>query len=217
MPSDIHITASSVIVSRQIFKDGLPVFEGTDTDLPGFLLAAYKHLAIIYPKFYKMDSLAKLGWLGSEVLLKDSLKQGKYQPAEVGILFCNASSSLDADLKYFESTKDIASPSLFVYTLPNIVIGEICIKHKFKGESAFFIFEVFDAEFIWNYVSNLINSNILQACICGWVELIGEEYKAVLYLVEKNDLVNDVSDKPKPAGMDFTKENLNKIYYSKNG
>ena len=107
-------------------------------------------------------------------------------PWEIGVVLSNASSSLDTDLKYFETTKDIASPSLFVYTLPNIVIGEICIKNNFKGENAFFVSEQFNAGFIEQYVNNLVNNNILQACICGWVELLEENYKAALFLVEKN-------------------------------
>jgi hypothetical protein len=214
LPVEIYITASATISQCQVFKNGLSVFENKDTDLPGFLVTAYRHIGINYPKFYKMDNLAKLGWLASEMLLKDSFDAKKYKPEEVGIILENASSSLDADLKYFESTKDIASPALFVYTLPNIVIGEICIKNKFTGESAFFIFEAFDADFMEKYVSNLFNNNILQACVCGWVELIEEEYKAVLFLIEKNNSIKDFSV---AAAIVFTTENLNKIYHLKNG
>jgi len=218
LPVAIYITAHSVISRHKVFKNGLCVFENKDTDLAGFLIAAYRRLDTNYPKFYKMDGLAKLGWLAAEVLLKDSFEEGKYKPEEVGIMLNNSSSSLDTDLKYFESTKEIASPALFVYTLPNIVIGEICIKHKFKGEGAFFIFEAFDAAFIEKYVSNLINNNILQACICGWVELTGEEYKAVLYLVEKGEKRADhLLPAVERAMVAFTKENLNKIYYLENG
>ncbi len=209
MPGEIYITASSVISEGRIIKNGVSIFENKDINAPEFLLAAYQQLGIKYSKFYKMDNLSKLGWVAAEVLLKDSLEEVKYQSSEVGIVFQNASSSLDADLKYFESTKEFASPALFVYTLPNIVMGEICIKHKFRGENAFFIFEAFDADFMQKYVSNLINNNILQACICGWVEFIGEEYKAALFLVEKNGGGDELADTARVA---FTNENLNKIY-----
>lgn len=218
MPGTLYITASAVISRHQVFKNELCVFEKKDADLPGFLVAAYRYTGINYPKFYKMDNLAKLGWLAAEVLLQNSFEEGKYKPEDVGILLNNASSSLDADLKYFESTKGIASPALFVYTLPNIVIGEICIKHKFKGESAFFIFEEFDADFMQKYVHGLFNNNILQAGICGWVELAGDAYKAVLYLVEKEESSTDHPLNGDHTGfMEFTTENLNKIYQSKNG
>lgn len=150
-----------------------------------------------------MDNLSKLGWLANEVLLRDNFDIAKYRPEEIGIVLSNANSSLDTDIKYLETTKEIASPALFVYTLPNIVIGEISIRHHFKGENAFFIFEEFDAEFIQQYVSNLVNNDILQCCICGWVELLNNEYKAALFLIEKDKSTNSVI---------FTKENLNKIY-----
>ena len=198
-----------MISDEQVFKNSVLVYENAAVDAPGFLMSTYQHLGIKYPKFYKMDNLCKLGWLAAELLLGEGELTDKYQPEEVGIVLTNANSSLDADLKYYESVKEFASPALFVYTLPNIVIGEISIRHKFKGENAFFIFEQFDAGFIQKYVSDLFNNNILQACICGWVEWIGNNYKAVLFLVEK--------EQPGSANELFITENLNKIYHLNNG
>jgi len=119
------------------------------------------------------------------------------------LILTNANASLDSDLKYMESVNDIPSPALFVYTLPNIMTGEICIRNNFKGEDAFFIFEKFDAAFIETYVNNLLNNGILEACICGWVDVLGDEYKAVLFLVEKEEKANSVM---------FSKKNLNSIF-----
>lgn len=195
----------------------MPILERTTVDLPGFLQAAYQFLDIKYPKFYKMDNLSKLGWLGTEVLLKENFERERYLAEDIGVVLMNASSSLDADIKYFESTKDIASPALFVYTLPNIVIGEISIKHNFKGESAFFIFEQFDAGFLEEYVTNLFNNDIVQVCICGWVEVLADAYEAVLFLVGKGRIISDhyhdaASTNLTAGHLNFNKENLNKIY-----
>jgi hypothetical protein len=184
------------------------VFEERELELPEFLVAAYRHFDLQYPKFHKMDNLSKLGWLANEVLLKDNFDKEKYKPEDVGIVLSNANSSLDTDIKYYETAKIIASPAQFVYTLPNIVIGEISIRHHFKGENAFFIFEGFDAGFIEQYVSNLINNNILQCCICGWVEVLHNKYLATLFLIEKDKSTNSVN---------FTKENLTKIHQLQNG
>lgn len=173
-----------------VSKDGAVVFERTDTDVAGFLLSVYQHFQFNYPKFYKMDNLSKLGWLASEILLKDNFEKNNYQPEEVGVVLANANSSLDNDLKYFNTIKDIPSPSVFVYTLPNIVIGEICIRNYFKGEHAFFIQESFDAEFIEQHVSYLLDQDILQACICGWVDVLEQGYKTVLFLVENKKNIN---------------------------
>lgn len=203
-----YITATTVIAPGVIYKDQHVEFNAAATTLTDFLLAAYQHFDIKYPKFYKMDSLGKLGWLAAEIMLKESRIQERYQPYDIGVLFSNANSSLDTDLKYYESTKEIASPALFVYTLPNIVIGEICIRHHFKGENSFFIFDKFDAAFIERNVNGLLNNDTLQACICGWVEVIGDRYKAALYLVEKSGGKNLVP---------FDEEHITKIYQLENG
>jgi hypothetical protein len=204
LPTDAYIKASCVISNHRIAKDGNTVFETRDLNLDGFLTAGYQFLEIKYPKFYKMDHLSKLGWLATEVLLSDSLDKAKYAPENVGLVFMNASASLDADVNYYDSVKEIASPALFVYTLPNIVIGEISIKHNFKGENAFFIFEKFDANFLSHYVRDLFDNDIVQVCICGWIEVMEENYKTVVYLVEKDGGTGPV----------FSSENLNKIYQS---
>lgn len=204
MLAENHIIGSCVIERGTVFKDDSALFENKDVDMADFLLSVYQHFQLNYPKFYKMDNLSKLGWLASEVLLKNSFQKDQYQPEEVGLVLANRNSSLDNDIKYFESAKgEMASPSLFVYTLPNIVIGEICIRNNFKGEHGFYIQDSFDSDFIAGQVDYLLDNNVLKACICGWVDVLGQDYKAALYLVEKNQ-----TDKSKP----FSIKNINSIF-----
>jgi len=179
-----YITGFCSINNGIVAKDGVNIF-AHESDLSGLLLATYQYLQLTYPKFYKMDNLSKLGWLATEFLLKDTFNKDEYQPEETGVLLANTNSSLDDDIKYWDSIKEVASPSLFVYTLPNIVIGEICIRNHFKGEQAFYIQPEFDTQFIAQQVDYLLDKNIMQACICGWVDVFEQDYKAVLFLVEK--------------------------------
>ena len=78
-------------------------------------------------KFYKMDNLCKLGYVAAGYLLKDT----NYRPKEIGIILANASSSLDTDCKHQaiinKEGDKAASPAVFVYTLPNVVLGEILL------------------------------------------------------------------------------------------
>jgi hypothetical protein len=203
LPEENYIISNCKIDRGVVFKDGKQIFENKEPDVAGFLLSIYQHLQLNYPKFYKMDNLSKLGWLASEVLLKNSYQKDAYQPEEIGLVLANRNSSMDNDIKYFESAKEIASPSLFVYTLPNIVIGEICIRNNFKGEHAFFIQDNFDTDFIEQQVNYLLNNNILQACICGWVDVLEQDYKAVLFWVEK---------RRKAESFVFSAENMNKVF-----
>lgn len=182
-----YITSSCVISNNSVYKNGVLVYENKNADLSAFLLSVYQHFELNYPRFYKMDNLSKLGWLTSEILLKDSFEKDKYKPEEVGVILSNANASLDSDKKYLASVADIPSPALFVYTLPNIMIGEICIRNKFKGEDAFFVAEKFDANFTAGYVGDLLNTNVIKTAICGWVDVLNEDYKSALFLVEKEE------------------------------
>jgi len=197
-----YITASCTINKGIVSKNGVTLFEN-NTDIDALFLSIYQYLQLNYPKFYKMDNLSKLGWLAAEVLLKDSFKKDDYQPEETSVILTNANSSLDDDIKYMESIKDVASPSLFVYTLPNIVIGEICIRNHFKGEQAFYIQDDFDADFIAQQVKYQLDNNIAQACICGWVDVLEQDYKAVLFLVEK---------KRNESSVEFSAEKMREIF-----
>lgn len=197
-----YIIGSCVISNGAIYKNGIKLLEETGTDVQTFLVNAYTQLNIDYPKFYKMDALSKLGWLASEVLLKNDASVKKYAPEEIAIILCNANASLDVDVKYYKTVEEIASPALFVYTLPNIMIGEISIKNGFKGENGFFIFDEFDAGFIETYVSVLMNSETTKLCICGWVDVLNEDYNATLFLVESGG-----GDK-----ILFTKKNMDIIF-----
>lgn len=196
------ISSYCIIRDRCVLKNGKTLFEkSTDVILEEHLIKIYEELQLNYPKFYKMDNLSKLGLLASEIILQEGVLK-EYQGEAISVILANASSSLDTDIKYLESTQQIASPALFVYTLPNIVMGEICIKYGIKGENSFFIFDKFDPEFISTYV-NLIMKKGTQACIAGWIEVYGEQHNVFLYLTE---------NKKHGLGLPHTTEQLIKLY-----
>ncbi len=177
-------------------------------DVPAFCKAAYEHLEIKYQKFFKMDNLSKLAIVTSEMLFRNHNPAGRYSPDEIGVILSNSSSSLDTDNRYHESISSFPSPSLFVYTLPSILAGEICIKNKITGENAFFIFEKFDADFMCGYVNDLLDRDVIRACLTGWVDVKisselksglgspllwrggGGEAEAMFFLVEKKPALN---------------------------
>jgi hypothetical protein len=209
MPEELkYITADCSISKGVVRKADKSLFENKTVGIQDFLLSVYRHFKIDYPKFHKMDHLSKLGLLATEILLSDNFTREKYRPENISVVFSNANASLDTDLNYWQSVKNIPSPALFVYTLPNIVIGEICIRNNFKGENAFFVQECFDAAFMQFYVSNLMDKHGPELCICGWVDILGEEYNAVVYLVEKEKQGNAIP---------FTFDNVNNIYQLTNG
>lgn len=183
-----YISTSCVIEDNTVFLSGENSFILDDANFSEFSKAVYKKFEIEYPKFFKMDNLSKLAFLSAELLLKEVV-QSNEQENDIAVVFANRSSSLDTDVKYQESiaSKDnyFPSPAVFVYTLPNICIGEISIKNNLKSENAFFVFEDFPAEFMLHYANNLLESEKAEKVLCGWTELYQENYRAVVYLVEK--------------------------------
>ncbi|HUB59882.1 MAG TPA: hypothetical protein VL978_04220 [Puia sp.] len=208
-----HITASCVIREGRVYRQGGIVWEQRSGGLADFLLACYQHFEFQYPKFYKMDQLSKLGWLAAELLLSAGFDAAGYRPEEMAIVLSNANSSLDTDYRYFATITDIPSPALFVYTLPNIMIGEICIRNKFKGWNAFFVTASFDAAFIETYVRDLLDTGNARACICGWVEVLGDAYMAALFLIEKKvTALSFAAALPFTASLPFTAENMDRLF-----
>lgn len=178
------------IRSNKVIVDDIVLYEGPSGNFSDFAAAIYRHFSISYPKFHKMDNLGKLGFLSAELLLKERNINERYSGEKTGIILMNSASSLDTDRRHQETIKNrneyFPSPAVFVYTLPNVVIGEICIRHKFFGEGNFFVMEKFNPSFMADYLSQLIDNNIVECCIAGWVEIDGDNFESVLFLVEKN-------------------------------
>lgn len=177
-----YITSSCRIKNNEIFIDGQSVFKTEAADFSDFSKKAYQHLAISYPKFFKMDNLSKLAFLGAELLLKS-----EHSGSNTALVFANKSSSLDTDVKYQQSIANtenyFPSPAVFVYTLPNICLGEISIRHQLKSENSFFIFDAFNPDLMANYANLLINTGKADEVLGGWVEYFNENYEAFLWLV----------------------------------
>lgn len=203
MADKYYITQYCSIENGRIALNGAEFFVAPDTAFADFAKQAYRHAEIDYPKFFKMDNLSKLSFLAADLLLKDTVPDGENNTA---LLFANAASSLDTDVKYNDSIIDkdnyFPSPAVFVYTLPNICMGEISIKHKLYTENSFFVFEAFNPEFFANYAAILLDTNKAETVLCGWVEFFKDEYKAFVYQVSKQ------------GSLEHTAKNIQTLYLS---
>lgn len=176
------------------------------TDENKFFKEIFRNLNSGYAKFYKMDRLCKLAYLASEYLLPGELHK-KYQPEEVAMVFANSFSSIDSDIRHQATIADrnkyFPEPATFVYTLPNIMLGELSIRHNLKGENMFFVSENFDPEIMVDYTSMLLNNSRHKACITGWVDYTATELLAALFFIEP------VQDLKPNSG--FSSESIQKI------
>ncbi len=184
-----HRKMSNSIPPYCKIRDGKLVVNGVELFQSGsansaFFQELYDLAELSYPKFFKMDNQSKLALLASVFLLKDFDKT-QYAPEEWSVLLSCKNGSLDSDLKYWESTETIPSPALFIYTLPNVMIGEMCIHHGFKGETNCFVSDKFDPEIMFQQTTALLK-NDASACIFGWVNFFQGNYEALLFLGEKD-------------------------------
>ncbi|HPE77572.1 MAG TPA: hypothetical protein P5210_13820 [Draconibacterium sp.] len=161
------------------------IYSFEDSKLNSFLKSYYKQKKILYPKFYKMDAQCKLAFIASEVLF-ENFNREDYNDEEIAMVFSNSESTLATDMEYWESAQSIASPALFVYTLPNIMMGEIAIRNKIKGENLFFIAEDFDSDLLLQQTELVFLYSPAKVAVVGWVNYENEEkYQARLFLVSK--------------------------------
>lgn len=187
----LHISNYVHIRAGVLMCNGEKIFESETNNISEFITEIYRKSGLNYPKFFKMDNLAKSSFLAASYLLKDISSEIKSQGEKVAIHISNSASSLDTDLKHMESIKNpsdyFPSPAVFVYTLPNIGIGEICIYHGIKGDNCFYVFEAFQAEFMKNQAENVFKKGRTEFFIGGWTELLENNLDIFLFLVENKE------------------------------
>lgn len=190
----IRITPEEVVLDHQKLWEGnqnanekLEEQEGAGHH--SLLTSLYKQMIGNYPKFYKMDGLSRLGFVASEILLNAEKgdtdverreEEGERLLEERAIIFFNHSSSIASDRNYKESINDkdnyFPSPSIFVYTLPNIVTGEIAIRNHFHGETSFFILPDKDERLMEEILQASCRDAQSKSFLTGWIDYEDERH-----------------------------------------
>ena len=162
---EIEITTTSVLLDGKAIA-----VEQTGEKM---LVELYRRYVGDYPKFFKMDTLSRLGFIAAELLLKQSAVSN--QQSVDAVILANRSASIKNDTDYLATITDgnyYPSPALFVYTLPNIVTGEIAIRHHIQGETAFYILNSPDE--LKPIIASTLNANPLThsplTALVGWCE-----------------------------------------------
>ena len=136
----------------------------------------YKQEIGDYPKFYKMDFLSRLAFVAAEKTLSNSLPSREGWGGSL-ILF-NHSSSVVADRQFLDTIKDaenfFPSPSVFVYTLPNITTGEVAIRHHLCGETSFYILPDKDEALMKQILEASLAGTSATSVISGWIDAESE-------------------------------------------
>lgn len=186
----IRITPEEVILDqRKLWERKEELGEQEGQEHHSLLTTLYKQMIGNYPKFYKMDGLSRLGFVASEILLNAEKgdtdverreEEGERLLEERAIIFFNHSSSIASDRNYKESINDkdnyFPSPSIFVYTLPNIVTGEIAIRNHFHGETSFFILPDKDERMMEEILQASCRDAQSKSFLTGWIDYEDERH-----------------------------------------
>jgi len=172
------------ITPSSIFLNGKPFTVNADDRQ--MLSGLYHTLGLEYPKFFKMDMQCKLGFIASELLLAED--NCRFIPRDDrSVLIFSKCGSYCNDCNYQKTITEgnyFPSPSLFVYTLPNVVTGEICIRNKYYGDSTSFVLSQFDARNIMEILMASSADKSQTSVLCGWVDCRSEEdFDAMMMLL----------------------------------
>lgn len=178
----VHLRENKVVV------DGQTLY----TEGHGMMLLKYVYHTYVgdYPKFHKMDPLCKLGFLASELLLEAEAKaenRARFVACEDrAVVMVGRSASLCADKAYQEticSTENYyPSPSAFIYTLPNIVTGEIAIRNHYHGETTYLLQET--PANVLQLLAQVLRAPGTRSVLGGWIDVPdADTFEAILYLI----------------------------------
>lgn len=209
---ELKIASYCKIKNSTVWVNGAELYTADPSiALTNFLGDLYKHLSLGYSKFFKMDNLCKLGILATELAIKNNAEFQTCEKDKVALFFSNQASSIETDRNHIKTIQDknnyFPSPSVFVYTLPNIVIGEIAIKYKLMGENVFFVSDTFDTNLMYTYTQVALQNTHTSSVIYGWVNVDGDEYEAFVFCIEKGTFNQETKYTPVP----FTRETINQI------
>lgn len=172
-PKKIKTVRQVTITPQGYAIDG--VAQAVQTTGKSLLTEIYKTQVGDYPKFHKMDVLCKVAFLAAELVC-----QGMSTTCDASsraVVLFNHSSSVVADKKHLATIQKedefYPSPSVFLYTLPNITTGEIAIRQGIKGETSLYILPDNDASLIHTIVESTFSLSPVKEMITGWVDCRG--------------------------------------------
>ncbi len=177
-PRKMRKSATVGINAGEVLVNDSTVFSDKSADFGTFIREAFKSRGENNMKFYKMDDLCKLGYVAAAWLL-DGIEFGE---EECGMVLSGKYGCLDTDMKHqqiIDKEGDAASsPAVFVYTLPNVVAGEISIRHHIKGENTWFWSDDRTMSDLKHYASLMAGASDLRYCIIGHLDFLNGEYFA---------------------------------------
>ncbi|MGD0782525.1 MAG: beta-ketoacyl synthase N-terminal-like domain-containing protein [Candidatus Aminicenantales bacterium] len=160
------VTGAAVVLRRRALSAG-PAWELPDPEI-GRLIAER------FPRFGRFDEYTQIGCAA----IFTAAREAGFQPGgprrDVGFILSGQYGSFATDEAFYATTRggpELASPNLFSYTLPNIVIGECAAQFGWMGPTFVLDGEGGRARAALAEASAFLESGRAEAMLVGWLEI----------------------------------------------
>jgi len=144
---------------------------------PDLITELYKSFLSDGSRFYKMDLYSRLAYVATGLLCKDAI--GDCSPEDISLFVFTQNGSILADRKHLSTfctpEEYYPSPAIMINTLPNVVLGEIAVKNRIKGETTLIILPYRDDSIIDMVVKASVSDSRPSLVIYGWVDCDAED------------------------------------------
>jgi 3-oxoacyl-(acyl-carrier-protein) synthase len=136
---------------------------------------AQLHWSLVFPstpvRFARMDLMCRLGVLAVELLDAGFDALTPERRDRIGICVESCIGALGTDVQFLQTPR----PTLFTYSLPSTVIGELCIRHQLRGPALCLIAPDTGGSTLWSEAADLIGRGDAEACLCLSCEALDHE------------------------------------------
>jgi 3-oxoacyl-(acyl-carrier-protein) synthase len=131
-------------------------------------------------RFLRMDLMCRLGFLAAELLDAGFETMPAARRDRIGVCVESFTGSLDTDIRFAQTPR----PSLFAYTLPSTVIGEICIRFRLRGPVLSLVSSATDADGVLTEAVEWLRAGEAGMVLCFTIEAINRETEKSISLPE---------------------------------
>jgi 3-oxoacyl-[acyl-carrier-protein] synthase II len=126
-------------------------------------------------RYRRFDDYSRIGCAAIALALRDAGLDRAESPSPIGIIAATRYGCFDTDLAYYATTKEdqgaFASPNLFSFTLPGIVLGEAAIHFRLTGPT-FTVGDIVGRRgcTALGVAGDLLSSGTCRTIVAGWLE-----------------------------------------------
>ena len=138
------------------------------------------HWSVIFSsdpaRFERMDLMSRLGLMAVELLEAGFEHKSSEERDKIGVCVETCAGSLGTDVRFLQTPR----ASIFTYTLPSTVIGEICIRYRLRGPVLCLVAPAPEGSGVLAEAADWLEQNEADACLCVGCEAVDQDCAAHL-------------------------------------